>query len=166
MKLLWILLLICLLPPVQGEPSNPSAPATPGAVHQGKGLTVELTSEVSAIRPGQPFYAGLYVRLVKGWHIYWKNPGLAGVPVNLQWKLPAGWAAGEIEWPAPYRVKMASINTHGFERDVMLMANQRQSDLLSSASDVDGDGQRLRGRPGSFRFPTEGPVQTAGNPQS
>jgi thiol:disulfide interchange protein DsbD len=39
----------------------------------------------------------------------------------MEWELPKGWTAGEIEWPAPDKVKMASINTHGYERDVLLM---------------------------------------------
>jgi DsbC/DsbD-like thiol-disulfide interchange protein len=90
-------------------------------VYEGKGLTVELVSEVTAVRPGQPFYAGLFIRHEPGHHTYWLNPGLAGVATRMEWSLPAGWTAGSIEWPAPDKVKMANINTHGFERDVLLM---------------------------------------------
>ncbi|HWB02074.1 MAG TPA: protein-disulfide reductase DsbD domain-containing protein [Verrucomicrobiales bacterium] len=88
---------------------------------QGVGLTVQPVSEVTAIRPGQPFYAGLFLHHQGGTHTYWQSPGLAGVATHLEWTLPKGWTAGEIEWPAPDKVKMASINTHGFERDVLLM---------------------------------------------
>ncbi len=94
---------------------------TVSATFAGKGLNVELVSEVTTIRPGQPFYAGLLFHHDPGYHTYWKNPGLAGVPTNLQWSLPPGWKAGEIEWPAPDKVMMAQIATHGYERDVLLM---------------------------------------------
>jgi DsbC/DsbD-like thiol-disulfide interchange protein len=92
-----------------------------GASFQGKGLAVELVSEVTSIRPGQPFYAGLFIRHEAAHHTYWKNPGIAGVATNLAWTLPDGWTASSIEWPAPDKVKMATYDTHGYERDVLLM---------------------------------------------
>jgi len=91
------------------------------ASFQGKGLTVELISEVTSVRPGQPFYAGLFIRHEAAHHTYWKNPGIAGVATNLDWTLPNGWTAGSIEWPAPDKVKMAMYDTHGYEREVLLM---------------------------------------------
>lgn len=96
-------------------------PAKAGAVFAGKGLTVELVSEVKSVTPGQPFLAGLLIKHDPGHHTYWRNPGLAGVATRLEWSLPKGWTAGEIEWPAPDKVMMALIQTHGYERDVLLM---------------------------------------------
>jgi len=110
----FLTLLLPLLLPVQGAP--PVA-----AEFRGKGLTVELVSEVTAVRPGHPFYAGLFIQHDAKHHTYWKVPGLAGVATKLEWSLPDGWTAGEIEWPAPDKVKMANIDTHGYERDVLLM---------------------------------------------
>lgn len=110
-----ILLLLCNFLAVLGST------ARAGASFQGKGLAVELVSEVTSVRPGQPFYAGLFIRHEAAHHTYWKNPGLAGVATNLDWTLPNGWTAGSIEWPAPDKVKMAMYDTHGYERDVLLM---------------------------------------------
>ena len=89
---------------------------------RGTNLKVEFVSEVTAVRPGQPFYAGIYIQHDPGCHTYWMNPGLEGLHTNFEWTLPDGWTAGEIEWPTPDKVKMANINTHGYERDVLLMA--------------------------------------------
>ncbi|HEX2749792.1 MAG TPA: protein-disulfide reductase DsbD domain-containing protein [Verrucomicrobiales bacterium] len=88
---------------------------------KGTGLTVQLVSEVTAIHPGQPYYTGLFIHHDAGHHTYWKKPGILGVATKLEWELPKGWKAGEIEWPAPEKVKMASRGTHGYERDVLLM---------------------------------------------
>jgi len=91
------------------------------ASFKGTGLNVALVSEVASVRPGQPFYAGLFIRHEAEHHTYWKNPGIAGVATNLAWTLPKGWTAGAIEWPAPDKVKMAMYDTHGYEREVLLM---------------------------------------------
>lgn len=97
-----------------------SAASAGEASHKGKGLTVTLVADVTAVQPGKSFYAGLLIRHERGYHTYWKNPGLAGVATKLEWSLPDGWKAGEIEWPEPEKVKMASINTHGYEKDTIL----------------------------------------------
>ena len=55
----------------------------------------------TAIRAGQPFRVGLHMKLDRGWHTYWKNPGDAGLPARLKWTLPEGFTAGPIQWPAP-----------------------------------------------------------------
>lgn len=98
-----------------------AAPPPAAAGFRGTGVYVELVAEVAAIRPGHPFSAGFFIRHDTGWHTYWKNPGLAGVAPALDWRLPEGWKAGEIEWPAPDVVNMATIDTHGYEHDVLLM---------------------------------------------
>lgn len=91
------------------------------SVFTGKGLTVAVVSEVNSVTPGRAFHVGLLIRHDAGYHTYWRNPGLAGVPTQLKWSLPKGWTAGDIEWPAPDKVLMARIRTHGYEREVLLM---------------------------------------------
>src|SRR6188474_3333938 len=95
----FLILLPALLLPAWAEPPLQ-------ATFSGTGVKVELVSEVTAIRPGQPFYAGLFLRHEPAYHTYWKNPGLAGVVTKLEWTLPPGWKAGGIEWPAPDKVMM------------------------------------------------------------
>lgn len=82
--------------------------------------TVDLVPAISSIRPGSPFQVGLLFRLEPGWHIYWKNPGDSGQPPRLKWELPAGFTAGEIEWPAPKRLPVGPLLDYGYEGDVLL----------------------------------------------
>jgi DsbC/DsbD-like thiol-disulfide interchange protein len=112
--------------------------AADAAPWRGLGLTIQPVSEVTVIRPGQPFYTGLFIHHDAGHHTYWECPGLAGVATHLEWTLPKGWTAGEIEWPAPDKVKMANIDTHGFERDVLLMVK------ITPPAKVDGKSVTLR----------------------
>lgn len=86
------------------------------------GLKIQLVSEQSAIIPGRPFTVGLWLVHDRGWHTYWRFPGIVGVPTQLKWKLPPGWKAGELTYPEPERTHMFKIAAQGFDRDVMLRA--------------------------------------------
>src|SRR5437879_2506009 len=69
-------------------------------VYEGKQLVAaSLVADTNAIVPGKTFTAGLLLRMVPGWHTYWKFSGDAGIPIELKWKLPPGWKAGELSWP-------------------------------------------------------------------
>jgi len=82
--------------------------------------TVELVSEQRSVQPGHAFLLGLHFRLEQGWHIYWINPGDSGEPPRLEWNLPAGLRAGDIEWPAPHRLPIPPLMDYGYEGEVLL----------------------------------------------
>ena len=42
-------------------------------------VEAELIAEDSGWFPGSPLWIGLRLRMDRGWHTYWKNPGDAGV---------------------------------------------------------------------------------------
>jgi DsbC/DsbD-like thiol-disulfide interchange protein len=84
------------------------------------GLKLQLVSEQTAIVPGKPFTVGLWLDHDRGWHTYWRFPGIVGVPTQLKWSLPKGWKAGELIYPEPERTLMFQIKAQGFDRDVML----------------------------------------------
>ncbi len=86
-------------------------------------VEVELVPEQTAFVPGKTTTVALHVKHDPGWHTYWKNPGLAGVPVSIQWDLPEGFTAGPIQWAPPQRVIMASIVTYGYEGEVFLLTD-------------------------------------------
>jgi len=102
----------------------------------------ELIADENAIVPGRTLMVGLRFELEKGWHIYWLNPGDSGQPPRVQWTLPAGFRAGEIEWPYPKRLGTASVVDYGYEDQVLLMApieppaNLRPGSSVTLAADV------------------------------
>lgn len=85
------------------------------------GVDLQLVSEVAAVQPGVPFTVALHLRHHEGYHTYWKSPGIVGVPTSIEWSLPPGFAAGDIQWPAPELVDMATHPAHGFHREVLLL---------------------------------------------
>ncbi len=84
------------------------------------GLTLQLVSEQAAVVPGKSFTVGLWIQHDRGWHTYWRFPGIVGVPTQMNWDLPKGWKAGPLVYPEPERTLMFRIKAQGFDRDVML----------------------------------------------
>jgi thiol:disulfide interchange protein/DsbC/DsbD-like thiol-disulfide interchange protein len=82
--------------------------------------TVSLVSETDAVAPGQDFRVGLRMRVAPGWHTYWRNPGDAGAPAELNFELPAGMVAGPPSWPVPKRQIEGPLVTYGYEGEVLL----------------------------------------------
>jgi thiol:disulfide interchange protein DsbD len=64
--------------------------------------------------------AGIYFKLERGWHIYWKNAGDAGFPPDVSWNLPTGITSGALEFPAPHRLQLGSLIDYGYEDEVLL----------------------------------------------
>ncbi len=84
------------------------------------GLKIQLVPEDTAIVPGRPFRVGLFLQHDPGWHTYWRQPGIVGVPTTLTWELPAGFRAGPLQYPEPEATMMFHIKAQGYERDVLL----------------------------------------------
>jgi thiol:disulfide interchange protein/DsbC/DsbD-like thiol-disulfide interchange protein len=79
-----------------------------------------LVSEYAAIQPGTPVQLGVLLEPQPEWHTYWENPGDAGMPTSLQWKLPEGFKANAIDWPAPERIAEGTLLTHAYHESVFL----------------------------------------------
>lgn len=78
---------------------------------------------------------GVHFILEKGWHIYWVNPGDSGQPPTLNWTVPAGATAGEIQWPRPERLQSSpTIADYGYKDDIVLLVPLRLPENKSSAN--------------------------------
>lgn len=88
-------------------------------------VKVALVSETVSIQPGHRFWVGLHFQLEKEWHIYWVNPGDSGEPPRVEWKLPAQFQAGPLQWPAPRRLETPPLADYGYENEVLLMSAVR-----------------------------------------
>src|SRR5690606_14904674 len=73
-----------------------------------------------AVQPGERFQVALVQKIAPGWHTYWRNPGDSGEATRLDWTLPAGASAGDIQWPAPTALRVEPLVNFGFEGTVLL----------------------------------------------
>ena len=96
---------------------------------------VELLSRQDAITPGGDLPLGVHFALEPGWHIYWINPGDSGQPPVLKWSLPAGFSAGEIQWPRPDRMQPSrELVDYGYHGDILLPVTLHAAPGANSAS--------------------------------
>ena len=72
-------------------------------------------------KPGDTVLAGVDLKMEPGWHTYWKNPGAAGYATKIEWQLPPGVTAGEIQWPLPEKLPPAEVTTYGYDDEVVLL---------------------------------------------
>ena len=85
-------------------------------------VKVELLKEEETIQPGRPFWIALHLKLEEGWHVYWKNPGDAGIPLKVEWELPQGFEAGPLQWPFPEKFTVADMVGFGYNSEVTLLS--------------------------------------------
>ncbi len=69
----------------------------------------------------QTLWVDLHLKVKPGWHIYWQNPGDSGLPTAIDWKLPRGFSAGHILWPAPEHFVQNGIGNYGYAGTVDLL---------------------------------------------
>src|SRR3982751_4727081 len=110
-RLLALLLAVCLAGPAFAQQS----------VVKTDNVRAELVSEVSEVKPGEPFWVALRQTIKPHWHTYWKNPGDSGLPTEITWTLPPGAKADAIVWPAPTLIDVSGVINYGFQDDVLLL---------------------------------------------
>jgi DsbC/DsbD-like thiol-disulfide interchange protein len=99
--------------------------------------TVTLLAENASLSPQHETWFGLHFALEPGWHTYWTNPGDAGTAPKLTWKLPAGFQAGPISWPAPERLPVSKLMDFGYEKDVTLLVPIRGAATAQTAASAE-----------------------------
>ncbi len=117
MKNLPLNLLVLLLLAFAGRDVLAQSPLVPG-----NHVDAQLVAETSAVHPGQDLWVALRLIHQPRWHTYWKNPGDAGKPTEIEWRLPAGVVAGDIVWPTPKRIELpADLVDFGYEDEIFLL---------------------------------------------
>ncbi len=66
---------------------------------------------------------GLLVELEAGWHLYWDNPGDAGLAPVARWTLPPGSRAGPLVHPVPVKTSGGGIVSFEHASPVLLVCD-------------------------------------------
>lgn len=86
-------------------------------------VAAELISEYTSLQAGLVFTVALKLEHDEHWHTYWKNPGDAGLPTEINWGLPDGFSAGAIQWPTPHKLPFQGGINYGYEGTVLLLVD-------------------------------------------
>ena len=135
-------------------------------------VDAELLAATDAIVPGQPLTVGLKLKHQSEWHTYWQVPGDSGLPTRIDWKLPAGFSAGPIEWPHPKRLPTGPLVNFGYDGEILLLTTiQVPADLpVGSRVTLAGKAEWLECKdvciPGESDIALTLPVKTAAGPSA
>ncbi len=67
------------------------------------------------------FYLGVKFSIDRGWYIYWRNPGDAGLAPEIKLTLPNYLKAGEVQFPLPQKIVHGDIISYGYFDEVILL---------------------------------------------
>lgn len=81
---------------------------------------VRLIAAQEAVGDSTELRLGLHFELEPGWKIYWRSPGDAGYPPEIDWSGSENLAATEVSWPVPHRFSLFGLETFGYSEEVVL----------------------------------------------
>ncbi|MEJ2544686.1 MAG: protein-disulfide reductase DsbD family protein [Calditrichaceae bacterium] len=84
-------------------------------------VDARLLSEVKTVQPGGSFWVAAKLQMNEGWHTYWRNPGDSGLETSIEWNLPEGFTAGDINWPYPERISEPPLVIYGYHDAIYLL---------------------------------------------
>ena len=81
---------------------------------------VRLISATDGIGPDESLRLGLQFDLVGDWKTYWRTPGDAGFPAQIDWSGSTNLRSASIAWPVPHRFQLFGLQTFGYGDEVVL----------------------------------------------
>jgi thiol:disulfide interchange protein DsbD len=102
-------------------------------------VSVALALETTNLVRGEESQLWVTFKIKKGWHLYWRNSGDTGMPIDIELDLPDGITAGDPIWPVPER--------HESEGDLLDYIYEDEVTLiypLRVGTDATGDSAQVR----------------------
>lgn len=85
-------------------------------------VEIHLVADHPSVTPGNPTWIAVQLKMEKGWHVYWKNPGDVGIPLQVEWILPQGFEMGPLQWPTPKKFSLEGLVGFGYDDEVTLLS--------------------------------------------
>ncbi len=95
-----------------------------------------LVSETTSIQPGKDFTLLVQMKNDPHWHTYWRNGADAGLPTSIDWQLPAGITAGEIQWPFPEKIDTPPLVSYGYHNTYSFLITMQTDKSLPAGKTI------------------------------
>ncbi len=99
-------------------------------------VSVELIPLTNGIAPNQSFYLATKFKIDKKWHLYWKNPGDAGLPPSVEWNLPDGFKASDYIFPTPKTLVESDILSFVYGRELYLLTEIQTPEKIPNTIEI------------------------------
>ena len=116
------LAMVLALVSAPGAPRAEEAASPWFTTEQGR---VRLIAANPSVGSDQTVWLGLQFELQPHWKVYWRSPGDAGYPPQLDWAGSQNLAGAAVAWPAPERFTVLGLETMGYENAVVLPITAR-----------------------------------------
>ena len=81
--------------------------------------SLQILPEKNVIVHDNKYYFGIKINLNNGWKTYWKNPGDAGLPIQIKFKNKKNILDYNILYPSPKFYSDHGVRTIGYEKEVV-----------------------------------------------
>jgi thiol:disulfide interchange protein DsbD len=71
---------------------------------------------------GYSIWVAFTFTLEKDWHVYWRNPGDAGLPTDIKLDLPKGLTLNQFHWPNPKSFSFSNLVNFGYDKEFTVVA--------------------------------------------
>jgi len=96
-----------------------------------------LVADAAELQGGESFLLGVLLEPDPNWHVYWRNPGEAGLATEIRYELPDGFEVSELQWPVPTSFEQpGGISGFGYEDPVVLAAKITAPDRVGASARV------------------------------
>jgi DsbC/DsbD-like thiol-disulfide interchange protein len=87
-------------------------------------VKVEMVASSTHVSPGKKLTLAVRFNIAPGWHIYWENPGEAGLATEVDFAAPAGYKVGPVHYPGPMRFQTPgeTAASYGYSGTAILSA--------------------------------------------
>ena len=109
---------------------------------EGDQARLRLLSASEAVGNEAALQLGLEFQLRPSWKIYWRSPGDAGLPPDIDWSGSRNVASSGFRWPVPHRFTLFGLDTFGYQGEVVLPLTVRLSEPGKPAELMDAFGLR------------------------
>jgi suppressor for copper-sensitivity B len=116
----------------RADSSSDNAPAS--ALFRSPQSTAQLVSAVAGAGDLDSIPAAIHVVLQPGWKTYWRSPGDAGYPMQIDVEGSANVDRVEIAWPVPHRFELFGLQTFGYGDEVafpLFVTPKREGEPIS-----------------------------------
>lgn len=104
---------------------------------EGSPVEATLVADATAIVPGGSLQLGVLLRMQPGWYVFWRDPGDAGLPTDVNLRAPEGFSVDAIRWPTPASfMQPGDLVGYGYDDWVLLATTVRAPTELTPGARI------------------------------